>query len=212
VPGGEEILDLWAETLGDLERGDIFRLAPRLDWALKWILVSEIRPRPDDLGDARCRLADLLYGHVDDREGLFWKFWREGLVERSIDDDEIGRWMFAGDPRTRSGLRGELIARLSPWIIDMDWSFVEFLQGRERGGTRSWRIEMPDPSAPSGSVVQAMRERFPREEDLLDRLFDAAAAAGGRLDGTRLEEDLRAAVRAGAALPGKAYAEDGGRR
>ncbi len=177
VPEGGVILDLWAETLDDLVREDIDRLATRLDWALKWRVLSELR-RPSssfDLDDPRLRLLDQHYGHVNDRIGLFWRFWREGLVERVIDDQAIGRFITAGDPRTRSGLRGELVHRLGPWIADLDWSYCEIVRGHSawsRYGSRR-RIALADPSAPSGSIIDDLRTRFPDDAQLLEYLIES---------------------------------------
>ncbi len=199
VPEGGAILDLWSETLEDLAAFDLHRLASRLDWALKWLILSQVRPAPDSLGDPRLRLLDQLYGHVDDRVGLFWKFWREGLVDRVIDDREIARWMFSGDPETRSGLRGELVSRLWPWIVAMDWSTIEVMGNGRRWGRSRWcRIDLPDPSAPSGTAIQALRERFPDDEDLLEHLVETAASRPSAcVDGTRLGEDLPVRMPAG---------------
>jgi proteasome accessory factor A len=176
VPEGGMILDLWAETLVDLEQENMDRLASRLDWALKWRVLSELTGPPAfaALDDPRLRLLDQLYGHVDDGIGLFWQFWREGLIDRVIDDAAIGRFIAAGDPRTRSGLRGELVRRLRPWIVDVNWHYCELA----RAGSTWWRasprrrLVMPDPAAASGAFVAELKGAFPRDEQLFDYLME----------------------------------------
>jgi proteasome accessory factor A len=170
VPEAPAILDLWAETLDDLEHGYLDRLASRLDWALKWQILAEELPRcGGDLSQGTLRLLDQLYSHVDDGVGLFWTFWRQGLIDRcGIDDRAIGRLVTAGDPQTRSGLRGELVRRLGPWITGMDWSYIEV--SRDSGGwwgSPKHRLELLDPSAPSSELLRELRRRFPRDGQLL---------------------------------------------
>jgi hypothetical protein len=170
VPEGRAILDLFAETLDDVERRDLPRLARRLDWALKWQYLEELGP---DLDDPRLRLLDQYYSHVDDRVGLFWTAWREGQVDRIIDDAAIGRFMTAGDPHSRSSLRGELVRRLRPWITDMDWSYIEV--GRPRGcWPRYARVELPDPALPGGARLAELRQRYPDDAALLNAAFESA--------------------------------------
>jgi len=173
VPEGAWILDLWGETLDDLVRADLPRLARRLDWALKWSILSELVTTPADLDDHRLRLLDQYYGHVDDRIGLFWPFWRQGLVDRVIDPAAVRRFLEAGDSRTRSGLRGELVRRLRPWIETMDWSFVEV----SREGPRAWwqaarrhRIALADPAQASRTRIDQLRSLAPDDRQFLELL------------------------------------------
>ncbi|HEV3120997.1 MAG TPA: proteasome accessory factor PafA2 family protein, partial [Isosphaeraceae bacterium] len=173
VPEGAHILDLWEETLEDLIRADLPRLARRLDWALKWSILSEVVSSPGDLDDQQLRLLDQYYGHIDDRVGLFWPFWKQGLVDKVIDASAVRRFLTAGDPRTRSGLRGELVRRLKPWIDTMDWSYVEL----SREGQRAWwqpserrRVALADPSEESGPRIEQLRSLVPEDSQLLELL------------------------------------------
>lgn len=179
VPHGREILDLWEDTLEALENHQLDRLAARLDWALKWqFLEAELPGCGGDLADPVPRLLDQLYSHVDDQVGLFWSFWRAGLVERcGVDDEAIGRFILAGDPGTRSGLRGELVRRLRPWITDIDWEYLEFSDDPD-----AWwwsaprrRFDMPDPAAPSAEGITLLRERYRTDRELLRGLMEAAS-------------------------------------
>jgi proteasome accessory factor A len=184
VPEGSWLLDRWEETLDDLVRADLDRLARRLDWALKWTILAEPLAASGSLDDPQVRLLDLYYGHVDNRLGLFWSFWRQGLVDRLIDPAAIRGFLRAGDCRTRSGLRGELVRRLRPWIVDLDWSVITV----SRDGSGSWwqpsrrkKIALPDPAEPSGPRIDALRRLVPDDDDddklpLLEHLIATAAA------------------------------------
>jgi Pup-ligase protein len=175
VPEGAAILDLWNATLDDLIHENATNLATRLDWALKWQILRQLETAQGrlDLDDPRLRLLDQLYGHVDDRIGLFWQFWRDGLVDPVIDRASIGRFMKSGDPRTRSGLRGELVGRLGPWIADLNWSVCE-LERRDSSWsryTKRQQIILDEPGAPSGPLVAELRAKFPENHQLLDYLM-----------------------------------------
>ena len=195
VPEGTMILDLWDDTLDALLREDLPRLARRLDWALKWTILAELLETSSNLSDPCFRLLDLYYGHVDDRVGLFWNYWRDEQIDLVIDARSIRRFRTAGDPQTRSGLRGELVRRLEPWIIDMDWPYIEL----SRDVTRSWwhgarrhHIALPDPAEPGGPHIDRLREFFPDDEELLEHLVAAARAEEGAISplvgpGTRPE-------------------------
>jgi proteasome accessory factor A len=182
VPEGSWILDRWEETLDDLVRADLDRLARRLDWALKWTILAEPLAVSGRLDDPQVRLLDLYYGHVDNRLGLFWPFWHQGLVDRLIDPAAIRGFLRAGDGQTRSGLRGELVRRLRSWIVDLDWSVITV----SRDGSGSWwqasrrnRIALPDPTEPSGPRIDALRRLVPDEADklpLLEHLIATSAA------------------------------------
>ena len=170
VPHRQEILDRWAETLDALAAGDHDRLVARLDWALKWRVLTELVSDPDDLDDPQLRLVDQYFSHVDDRIGLFWEFWREGIVEHVFEDGAIGHFVQDGDPQTRSGLRAELIRRLRPWIDGIDWSYIDF---RPKRGPYSWgglrhRLWLTDLSGAGLPPVSELRRRFPKNRQLLD--------------------------------------------
>ncbi len=195
VPEGTLILDLWDDTLDALLGEDLPRLSRRLDWALKWTILAELLETTPDLSDPRFRLLDLHYGHVDDRVGLFWNYWREEQIDSVVDARSIRRFRTGGDPHTRSGLRGELVRRLEPWIIDMDWSYIEL----SRDATRSWwhgarrhHIALSDPAEPGGPHIDRLRDLFPDDEELLEHLVAAARAEDGAISplvrpGTRPE-------------------------
>ena len=203
VPEAGAILDLWGATLDDLIHENATSLATRLDWALKWQILRQLETTQDqlDLDDPRFRLLDQLYGHVDDRIGLFWQFWRGGLIDPVIDRASIGRYMKAGDPRTRSGLRGELVSRLGPWITDLNWSFCE-LERRDSSWSRyakRQQIYLDDPGAPSGLLIAELRDKFPGNHQLLDYLMqlpDGIVPVRLPASTTREEEETRHVHRA----------------
>ena len=170
VPHRQEILDRWADTLDALITSDHDRLIARLDWALKWRILSELVTDPNDLSDPQLRLADQYYSHVDERLGLFWELWREGIVERVFDDEAIGRFVRDGDPQTRSGLRAELIRRLRPWIDGIDWSYIDFRTKRApyTWGSQRHRLWMTDLAGGDLPSVAELRRRFPKNRQLLD--------------------------------------------
>jgi proteasome accessory factor A len=179
VPEGSMILDLWEETLDALIREDLTRMARRLDWALKWTMLAEFIETSPDLSDPRCRLLDLHYGHVDDRVGLFWHFWREGQIDPVIDARLIRRFRSGGDPHTRSGLRGELVRRLRPWIIAMDWSYLEVSRDRARSwwqGAQRHRLAILDPAGAGGLDLDHLRTCLRDDEALLEYLITSALA------------------------------------
>lgn len=196
VPDGPEILDRFGRLLGYLADQDVESLAGSLDWALKWRILAEAAPQSGgDLASPSLRLLDQLYSHVDDQVGLFWVFWRNGLIDRcALDDAAIGRFVFAGDPETRSGLRGELVRRLRPWITSIDWDRIELARDypvRWYDGAR-YVLELEDPAAASAPLVAALRQGFAQDDALLRWLTRHHAPA--RLSTADLAEALHSGV------------------
>lgn len=180
VPDAGWVLDQWAETLDDLRREDTPRLARRLDWALKWTVLAE-QAEADGLEDPGVRLLDLYYGHVDDRIGLFWQFWRDNMIDSPIGPADLRRFLFAGDPTTRSGLRGELVRRLWPWVTSMEWDSIDLCLEPDadwwRGAQRS-TLALGDPDVPGGPIANRLRAAAPDDRQLLDLLISTRRDRG----------------------------------
>ena len=147
VPGADEILACWGDTLDRLETRDRAAVSDRLDWAakLEWLELAR-RDAGVDWGDPELKHLDLLYSNLDPERGLYWAAERAGAVERLVDDDEIERFTHEPPEDTRAYTRAMLLRRFGTDAVErVDWDRVVLELPTEHGGTRRYEIALDDP-------------------------------------------------------------------
>ncbi|MBM3320564.1 MAG: proteasome accessory factor PafA2 family protein [Candidatus Eisenbacteria bacterium] len=143
VPGAKEILDLWGETLERLEGRDLSALAPRIDWALKLLILrGAMDAHPElDWGSPKMKMLDHLYSSLDPDEGLFWPYERAGMVEKPVPESAVERFMHEPPCGTRAFTRAMLLRRADPETVEsVDWDSIRFRMsdGAVRRTVRLW--------------------------------------------------------------------------
>jgi hypothetical protein len=116
VPRAGEILDLWEDTLAKLHARDTAALAHRLDWVLKRCALERALERRSDLDwdSPEIKHLDQMYSSLDEAEGLYWAYERNGAVERVATDAQI-EWFARNPPEDLAGLdAGHATARRQP--------------------------------------------------------------------------------------------------
>ncbi len=168
VPRAQEILALWGDTLEKLRARDWDRLAPRLDWVLKRVLLEQAIDRHRDLSwtSPAVKHLDHLYASLDRHEGLFWQCRDQGIVERVVDATAIERFKLNPPANTRAWTRAMLLRRAGHAIEEMDWDSMRFWLA-DSYWFRRRTLEMSNPLG-----------------------FTAAALAGADIEEATIEETL----------------------
>lgn len=185
VPHAELILDLWDETLSWLEVRRFDLLRRRLDWVLKRELLQRaIDGRPDlDWQSPEVKHLDLLYGSLDEEDGLFWACERGGLTERVVTDAEIERCVHQAPEDTRAWARAMLLQAAGPdRVAAVDWDRVTVLVGDDRYGIPIRRtLVLADPTRFTRAELQDVFGSARSLEDLVNR-FNRAVRTGNSTD------------------------------
>jgi len=149
VADAPAILALWEETVARLEARDFAALRSRLDWVLKRDLIElTLRGQPDlDWWAPEIKRLDLMYGSLDEDEGLFWACERSGAVEQIVTHAEIEHFTRQPPDNTRAWTRSWLLRELAHGnVAEVDWDHVTFWAsgcGEERHGRRTVRLHDP---------------------------------------------------------------------
>lgn len=171
VPGAEEILALWQDTLERLQRRDWDGLSRRLDWVLKLAMLERaLRQRPElDWDSPELKYLDHLYASLDPEEGLYWAWSRAGLVDLLVPEERIRRLGELPPEDTRAWGRAMLLRAASGVVDRVDWDYVRF-RLPERSPSRYCRVNLPDPlGATRADFAPAFIESNTLNQ-LLDRL------------------------------------------
>jgi len=84
------VLSEWAELLSDLGKKDPSKVADRVDWAAKFILLNQFREEEGlEWGDPWLESLDLEYHNIHPEKGLFRILEQEGRHRRLISDRQI---------------------------------------------------------------------------------------------------------------------------
>jgi proteasome accessory factor A len=148
VPGAEEILALWEDTLLKLQARDLASLTGRLDWVLKLHVIEQsLKQRGDlDWDSPELKYLDLIYGSVDPSEGLYWAYEDSGVVERVVSDAEIERFVHEPPEDTRAWTRAMLLRVLdADRVDDIDWDEIKVLIDPDFRGAGVLEVKLDDP-------------------------------------------------------------------
>jgi proteasome accessory factor A len=165
VPDCRLILDLWEDTLKKLQTGDLEALAPRLDWALKLLILEEARRRRRiTWGSPEMKRLDLAYGNLDADVGLYWVYERAGLLERVAPEERIA-WFVENPPEdTRAWARAMLLRRAEAHQVDdVDWDRIRFSLAAPGEMTSYRKLDLGNPL---GFTRREMASLFTREASL----------------------------------------------
>jgi proteasome accessory factor A len=169
VPGADEILTVWKETLAMLRQRDVAALARRVDWALKFVILDRQIKRSGLSWDSpEIRALDVRYASLDPQDSLFLKMAAAGQVEGMPSDEAIER--FADEPPedSRAYLRAHLLRRLGEEIAEVEWDRLRFRAGQERyRPVTSW-LGMPDPAGWTKEESDPILERCQTATDFLE--------------------------------------------
>lgn len=149
VPDWERILTLWEDTLTRLAARDFDVLARRLDWVLKKQILERALDLHSTLDWTSLQLKQLdhLYSSVDPETGLYWRYERDGGIERVVPEERIEERMRTAPEDTRAWTRAALLdlaARCDLDLEEVNWDYLRF--GLTDGmGWYPRSIVLPDP-------------------------------------------------------------------
>lgn len=135
VPEYALLLDLWRDTLRGLEQRDLARLARRLGFALKYLVLSRQRASMGhpSWGAPEIRCLDFQFSQFPD--GLFWANY-EPKTEQYVDEKRI-RAMSLPPSDTNAFGRTALIDRFRSALADLDWDRLDFYSDPDRSRIRT---------------------------------------------------------------------------
>jgi len=129
------LLDAWREALEALAAGAPERLAMRVDWVAKQLLIERYRAKHGlPLGSPKVALLDLAYHDVNRGRGLYYLLERQGKAERVVDDRTVSRAMREPPQTTRAKLRGDFIRHAKQKRRDytVDWVHLKLNDQAQR--------------------------------------------------------------------------------
>ncbi len=127
VPGAEQIVSLWLDTLDLLDRREVEALARRCDAWLKYLLLDRQRGRRQlSWSSAEMHVADSLFASLDPDVSLFFQVAGNGFVERMPDEETLDRFAFEPPDDTRAYFRAHVLRRYGAAVSSMDWSRITF--------------------------------------------------------------------------------------
>ena len=129
------LLDAWGEALEALAAGEPERLARRVDWVAKQLLIDRYRAKHGlPLGSPKVALLDLAYHDVNRGRGLYYLLERQGKAERVVDDRTVSRAMREPPQTTRAKLRGDFIRHAKQKRRDytVDWVHLKLNDQAQR--------------------------------------------------------------------------------
>jgi proteasome accessory factor A len=134
-PLSTKILAEWGEALAALSDGRPERLASKVDWVAKHVLLERYRAKHGvALSHPRIALMDLAYHDVNRERGLYYLLERRGKMERVIPDKQVQKAMREPPQTTRARLRGEFIRQAKQRRRDytVDWVHLKLNDQAQR--------------------------------------------------------------------------------
>ncbi|HSD49738.1 MAG TPA: Pup--protein ligase [Actinomycetota bacterium] len=137
--GGDEqahlLLGEWREALDALTGGEPERLARKVDWVAKSLLIDRYRERHGlALSSPKVALLDLAYHDVNRTRGLYALMEKAGRAERAVSEKAIQRAMREPPQTTRAKLRGDFIRHAKQKRRDytVDWVHLKLNDQAQR--------------------------------------------------------------------------------
>jgi proteasome accessory factor A len=130
-----QILDEWRAALQALKEGEPERLATKVDWVAKYLLVERYRDRHGySLSHPKVALIDLAYHDVNRKRGLYYLLERRGKMDRVVPERQVQRAMREPPQTTRARLRGEFIRQAKQRRRDytVDWVHLKLNDQAQR--------------------------------------------------------------------------------
>jgi proteasome accessory factor A len=154
TPHWREILSLAMNTVDHLMAGRLEACTGRLDYLLKLSACQQCLEMDPSLTweSPQLKQIDLQFGSLDEEEGLYWAFERDGQVERVVEEDRILYFMEHPAEDTRAWTRALLLRTAGRGEIEsVDWDAIRF---RLRGGYRT--VHLNDPAGHGRAVVEPL--------------------------------------------------------
>jgi proteasome accessory factor A len=169
VPGAEDIVACWQETLNMLQRRDLGAMARRCDWALKYLVLDRQRGRRGLAWESpEIKALDLRYASLDPQEGLFLQLARAGQVEAMPTEEQIEHCVNEPPEETRAYLRAHLLRRLGDEVADLDWDRIRFRSPAGRYSAPSGWLGMPDPASWGREMSEPILERCQTAREFIE--------------------------------------------
>jgi proteasome accessory factor A len=134
-PMAARILEEWRGALDALKDGQPERLADKVDWVAKYVLVERYRARHGvSLSHPKVALIDLAYHDVNRKRGLYYLMEKRGMMERVVPERQVQRAMREPPQTTRARLRGEFIRQAKQRRRDytVDWVHLKLNDQAQR--------------------------------------------------------------------------------
>ncbi len=161
-----EVLVLWEQVLGDLER-DPMLCADRLDWVAKKQLLDGYRQRDGlEWNDAKLRLLDLQYHDVDPERGLYHRLAGRGRLRRLFTDEEVAHAVANPPETTRAYFRGRCVGKFGDALVAANWDSLVF----DTGEDALKRVPMMEPRRGTSDLVGDILDSSDTPAELLRAL------------------------------------------
>jgi proteasome accessory factor A len=131
----KRLLREWRTALEALANDQPERLAGKVDWVTKFLLLERYRDKHNlPLSHPRVALMDLAYHDVNRDRGLYYLMERRGKADRAVDEKQIQRAMREPPQTTRARLRGEFIrhAKMKRRDYTVDWVHLKLNDQAQR--------------------------------------------------------------------------------
>jgi proteasome accessory factor A len=129
------LLGAWRESLMALKEGDPERMARRIDWVTKRMMIERYMAKHDlALASPRVALLDLAYHDVNRSRGLYYLLEKGGNVDRVVTDAQVSKAMREPPQTTRAKLRGDFIreAKAKRRDYTVDWVHLKLNDQAQR--------------------------------------------------------------------------------
>ena len=155
VPGAQQIMALWEDTLLKLHSRNFVSLRGRIDWILKRALLDQALAEHAEWNWDSPELIylDQIYSSIDPSDGSFISLDAAGHFEPVATEAEIAR--FVNDPpeNTRAWTRAMLLrAAGSDRVVDIDWDRID-LKPAAGDWSRTF-IQLPNPLGATRSETE----------------------------------------------------------
>ena len=129
------LLKEWAHAIEALADDDAGRLARKVDWVTKRLMIERYMEKHDlPLASPKVALLDLSYHDVNRDRGLYYLLERGEKVDRVTDDGTISKAMREPPQTTRAKLRGDFIKQAKAKRRDytVDWVHLKLNDQAQR--------------------------------------------------------------------------------
>src|SRR6266704_1218146 len=129
------LLDEWRIALDALRDGEPDRLARKVDWVTKRLMIERYMQKHNlPLGSPKIALLDLSYHDVNRSRGLYYLLERTGKVERLVSEGAVDLAMREPPQTTRAKLRGDFIRQAKAKRRDytVDWVHLKLNDQAQR--------------------------------------------------------------------------------
>jgi proteasome accessory factor A len=137
--GGDDTTKLvvkeWGETLEALAAGDSEKLARKVEWTTKRLMIDRYMSKHGlALASPKVALLDLAYHDVNRTRGLYYLLEKAGKVDRMVNEAQVSKAMREPPQTTRAKLRGDFIRQAKAKRRDytVDWVHLKLNDQAQR--------------------------------------------------------------------------------